>query len=74
MAESNRRFLLRSRPAGRITDETFELVEEPVPEIEDGQALVRTQWISLDPTNRATIDMAEWIYGTADWLDPTGMS
>jgi hypothetical protein len=20
----------------------------------------------LDPTNRATIDMAEWIYGTAD--------
>ncbi len=67
MAESNRRFLLRSRPAGRITDETFELVEERVPEIEDGQALVRTQWISLDPTNRA------WIRETPTYLPPVAI-
>ena len=46
MPESNRRFKLRNRPQERITDDTFELVEEPVPEIKDGEALVRTRWIS----------------------------
>ena len=55
MPDSNRRFMLRSRPEGRITPDTFELVEEPIPEIGEGEALVRTQWISLDPTNRAWI-------------------
>lgn len=67
MPESNRRFLLKSRPQGRITDDTFELVEEPVPEIGDGEALVRTQWISLDPTNRA------WIGEEPTYLPPVGI-
>src|SRR5436309_6963765 len=67
MSESNRRFILRSRPAGRITADTFELVEEPIPEIEEGQALVRTQWISLDPTNRA------WISETPTYLPPVAI-
>src|SRR3984893_8362276 len=26
------------------------------------------------PANRAPLAMAEWTYGTADWLDPAGMS
>jgi NADPH-dependent curcumin reductase CurA len=67
MPESNRRFILRSRPQERITDETFELIEEAVPEIQDGQALVRTRWISLDPTNRA------WIGETPTYLPPVGI-
>ena len=67
MSESNRRFLLRQRPEGRITTDTFELVEEPVPEIQDGEALVRTQWISLDPTNRA------WISEVPTYLPPVGI-
>jgi NADPH-dependent curcumin reductase CurA len=67
MPDSNRRFLLRSRPEGRITSDTFELVEEPVPDIEDGQALVRTQWMSIDPTNRA------WIRDVPTYLPPVGI-
>jgi NADPH-dependent curcumin reductase CurA len=67
MPDSNRRFLLHSRPEGRITDDTFDLVEEPVPEIGDGQALVQTEWISLDPTNRA------WIGETPTYLPPVGI-
>lgn len=67
MPESNRRFTLRSRPEGRITADTFELVEEPVPEIKEGEALVRTRWISLDPTNRA------WIGETPTYLPPVGI-
>ena len=67
MPDTNRRFKLRSRPEGRITDDTFELVEEDVPEIEDGEALVRTQWISLDPTNRA------WIREEPTYLPPVAI-
>ncbi len=67
MSESNRRFILRDRPEGRITADTFELVEEAVPEIADGEALVRTQWISIDPTNRA------WIRDTPTYLPPVAI-
>jgi NADPH-dependent curcumin reductase CurA len=52
----NRRFALRQRPTGRIDDSTFELVEEELADIGEGEALVRTEWISLDPTNRTWID------------------
>ena len=67
MSQSNRRFILRHRPQERITDDTFELVEEAVPEIRDGEALIRTRWISLDPTNRA------WIGETPTYLPPVGI-
>ena len=67
MSEVNRRFLLRERPTGRIDERTFELVEEAVPEIGDGEALVRSRWISLDPTNRA------WIGETPTYLPPVAI-
>jgi NADPH-dependent curcumin reductase CurA len=67
MPDVNRRFLLRERPAGRIDDRTFELVEEAVPEIGDGEALVRTRWISLDPTNRT------WIGEIPTYLPPVAI-
>jgi NADPH-dependent curcumin reductase CurA len=67
MAERNRRFLLRQRPSGRIGPDTFELSEQPVPEIADGEALVRVDWISLDPTNRM------WINDTPTYLPPVGI-
>lgn len=67
MAERNRRFLLRERPTGRIGPNTFELSEEAVPDIGDGEALVRVGWISLDPTNRM------WINDTPTYLPPVGI-
>jgi NADPH-dependent curcumin reductase CurA len=67
VSDVNRRFLLRERPTGRIDDRTFELVEEAVPEIGEGEALVRTRWISLDPTNRA------WIGETPTYLPPVAI-
>jgi NADPH-dependent curcumin reductase CurA len=67
MPDRNRRFLLRERPTGRICAETFELTEEAVPAIGDGEALVRIDWISLDPTNRA------WINDIPTYLPPVGI-
>ena len=48
----NRAFRLRRRPEGPLADGDLELVEEEIAELRDGQALVRTQLLSLDPTNR----------------------
>jgi hypothetical protein len=67
MPTANRRFVLRERPSGRIDSGTFELVEEELPEIGDGEALVRTEWISLDPTNRA------WINDMPGYLPPVAI-
>jgi NADPH-dependent curcumin reductase CurA len=67
MADRNRRFLLHERPSGRIGPETFDLVEEDIPEIGEGEALVRTEWISLDPTNRM------WISDGPGYLPPVAI-
>lgn len=63
----NRRFALRQRPEGRIDDGTFELVAEELPAIGDGEALVRTEWVSLDPTNRG------WISDVPGYLPPVAI-
>jgi NADPH2:quinone reductase len=49
---TNRAFRLRKRPVGAPAEGDLELVSEPVPELADGQILVRTLYLSLDPTNR----------------------
>jgi len=67
MSESNRRFLLAQRPSGRVDDSTFDFVTEPVPEIGEGEALVRTEYISVDPTNRA------WLNDVPTYLPPVGI-
>lgn len=64
---ANRRFALRQRPHGRIDDGTFELVEEELPALQDGEALVRTEWISVDPTNRG------WISEGPGYLPPVAI-
>lgn len=64
MSERNRRFLLRERPSGKVEPSIFERVEEDVPEIGEGEALVRTEWISVDPTNRG------WMNEEATYLPP----
>jgi NADPH-dependent curcumin reductase CurA len=48
----NRVHRLRRRPQGDLRPGDLELVEEPVPEPAEGQALVRVLLLSLDPTNR----------------------
>ena len=47
-----KRWVLRRRPTGEIQPGDLELVEEPIRELGDGEVLVRTLYLSLDPTNR----------------------
>jgi NADPH-dependent curcumin reductase len=53
MTESkNRRWILNSRPRGKLTGEEFRWNEAPVPKPSDGQMLIRTLWLSVDPAQR----------------------
>lgn len=48
----NRQFRLAARPVGLVKESDFEYREEPIPSPKDGEVLVRTIYLSLDPTNR----------------------
>lgn len=48
----NRQILLMSRPQGMPTEQNFKLVETAIPEPKDGEVLVRSLFISVDPYMR----------------------
>ncbi len=54
----NRRFLLVRRPHGTPVPEDFSLVEESIPEPEQGGLVVRNHFASLDPAQRGWMDDA----------------
>lgn len=52
----NRRIVLASRPHGAPTPRDFHLDQTPVPTPGDGQVLLRTLYLSLDPYMRSLMD------------------
>jgi NADPH-dependent curcumin reductase CurA len=52
MSDANRRVVLASRPHGAPTQANFRLETASVPEPGDGQVLLQTIWLSLDPYMR----------------------
>ena len=57
-ADVNRQILLKSRPEGAPGLDNFEMVETPVPEPGDGEVVMRTRWLSLDPYMRGRMSAA----------------
>ncbi len=55
---TNRQILLKSRPTGRPSTDNFELVERPAPELDEGQVLLRTLYLSLAPYMRGRMSDA----------------
>jgi NADPH-dependent curcumin reductase CurA len=53
---SNRRFKLVRRPKGIPVDGDFALVTEAIPELDEGQFLIRNHYASLDPAMRGWMD------------------
>jgi NADPH-dependent curcumin reductase CurA len=49
---THRVITMSAHPSGTLKDSDFELVDAPVPEPADGEALVRTLYLSLDPAIR----------------------
>jgi NADPH-dependent curcumin reductase CurA len=67
MSLTNRQLRLKSRPEGLVERDNFELVAEAVPELKDGEVLVRTLYISMDPTNRV------WMRDVPQYLPPVAI-
>jgi NADPH-dependent curcumin reductase CurA len=60
----NRQFRLASRPQGMVTRENFDLVVQPVAEPAEGEVLVKTRYISLDPAMRG------WMAAGRSYIPP----
>lgn len=60
----NRQWILKTRPVGDLKDGDLELVETTVPDLGDGEVLIRTVYLSLDPTNRT------WMNDSEGYLPP----
>jgi NADPH-dependent curcumin reductase len=58
MTDENLQIRLASRPFGRPSAENFAFTTEPVPSPGDGEVLVRTQYMSLDPYMRGRMSDA----------------
>ena len=56
--EHNRRIVLANRPQGAPVPENFRMEKTPVPEPVEGQVLLRTEYLSLDPYMRGRISDA----------------
>ena len=59
MGETNLQVLFARRPTGAPQESDFRLVETAVPEIGDGQFLVRSHYLSLDPYMRGRMNDAK---------------
>ena len=53
MRTTNRKIVMKQLPVGMPTPADFETVTEPLGGIEDGQMLLRTRWLTLDPYMRS---------------------
>ncbi|AOZ94503.1 hypothetical protein [Paenibacillus crassostreae] len=55
----NKQILLTSRPVGLPTEQNFEFKEIPVANTQDGQVVVRTLYLSVDPYMRGRMSDAK---------------
>ena len=67
MTRINRQWVLRQRPRGMVQPGDLELVESPIPDLKESEVLVRTVYLSLDPTNRT------WMNDAEGYLPPVGL-
>ena len=57
--EINLRILLKSRPVGFPTEDDIQIMESVIPEPEEGEILVKVEWLSLDPYMRGRMNDAK---------------
>src|SRR5437868_1511018 len=58
-AKINYQWRLGARPHGRVKESDFQWSEQDTPALGEGQILVRTIYLSLDPTNRVWMEPAD---------------
>jgi NADPH-dependent curcumin reductase len=66
-SEKNRRLVLAERPSGLVDEGTTRLEHEELAELNDGEALVKVGYLSIDPTIRT------WMDDAPGYLPPIGI-
>ncbi len=64
---TNQQWLLARRPVGEVREGDFERRERPVPELGEGEILVRNVYLSLDPASRG------WISDRPGYVEPVAI-
>ena len=67
MTKLNRQVILSSRPAGIPQAGDFQIVECPLPDLADGQLLIRNLYLSVEPAMRG------WVSATANYSEPVAI-
>ncbi len=63
----NRSLRLQSRPKGLLAPGDLQLVESPLPALQEGQALARVKYLSIDPT------MLVWMADIPQYMPPVAL-
>ena len=64
MTSMNKQWRLKTRPVGEPNADTWEYTETEVPPIEDGQLLIKIDYISIDPAMRG------WLNDAKSYIEP----
>src|SRR6266436_4421202 len=67
LSSVNRQFILAARPSGMPKESDFTLVEAPMPEPGEGEVLLKTVYLSVDPYMRGRIT------GIKSYADPVNI-
>ena len=59
MIEKNLQVIVKRFPEGWVKESDFELKEQALPVLRDGEVLVRNEWLSLDPYMRGRLSSAK---------------
>lgn len=59
MSDKNMQVLLANRPKGWVQESDFQIVESDLPQAGDGEVLLKTRYLSLDPYMRGRMDDAK---------------
>jgi NADPH-dependent curcumin reductase len=73
---TNRQLRLQARPKGLCAPGDFQLTESPIPELQDGQALAKVKYLSVDPTMRVWMAVDSYLpaVGIGDVMRSGGLA
>lgn len=64
---TNKQIIFKKRPVGVPDADTWELQENPIPELQEGEMLIEHHYISLDPAMRG------WMNDTKSYIPPVAI-
>ncbi|MBI3715970.1 MAG: NADP-dependent oxidoreductase [Betaproteobacteria bacterium] len=67
MSQSNRTVRLTARPVGEPTRQDFAFADEPIPQLRDGEILLKVHFLSLDPAMRG------WMKEGKSYIEPVAL-